>query len=149
MPTVTRSADVHWVGNLLAGQGTLSSQSGALTDAELSFPKRTGEPDGQTSPEELLASAHAGCFAMSLASALANAGLKDSTVDVQATVSLDRVDGVFAITRSALKVEVDSPELTGARLSELVAEADQRCPLSTLLRASAEVTITAAVRALR
>lgn len=146
MSAVTRSANVQWTGTLLTGCGTLTSQSRALVDTELTFPRRTGEPEGHTSPEELLASAHAGCFAMSLASALAGVGINDAELDVEARVDLERVGGVFAITRSSLAVDVTSGGVAEDQLSALLDEADKRCPFSNLIRATATVSITSTVR---
>ncbi|MFV0360734.1 OsmC family peroxiredoxin, partial [Tropicimonas sp.] len=96
-----RKASALWRGDLQSGNGTMSGQSGAFSDLAFSFRTRCQDEPG-TNPEELIAAAHAGCYAMSLSNELAKAGLTPDSVSATAEVTLGEVDGGFAITRSAL-----------------------------------------------
>src|SRR5919197_3374876 len=93
MPRIERSADVVWEGNVARGSGWISARSGAFGDLPYSLATRIGDSDGKTSPEELLAAAHAGCYAMSLAGELAGAGSPAERLRVTANVTLDEVPG--------------------------------------------------------
>src|SRR3954464_3768745 len=101
MPRVQREANVSWEGNVARGSGTISGATGAFDALPFSLAARVEKPDGKTSPEELLAAAHAACYAMSLAGELAGAGTPPEHLDVQATVTLDQVeDGSHRIVAS-------------------------------------------------
>jgi osmotically inducible protein OsmC len=143
MAPITRVATVEWTGDLTKGGGRLTTQSGALADSPITAPRRLNEPEGETSPEELLAGAHAGCFSMALAAACARAGYAGTRLTVTATVSLERVSGSWAITASQVEVSGNADGLTDEALQELIGEADRNCPLSSLIRQSAEVSIRA------
>ncbi|MCW4459856.1 OsmC family peroxiredoxin [Microbacterium sp. MPKO10] len=145
MPQVVRSATTSWTGTLAEGEGYLATGSGAITSLPLTFPRRMGEPEGFTSPEELLASTHASCFAMSLASALAAAAASFVELVVTVDVTLNRVDGTLAVTSSDVQVAVDSESIDQAALDELLETADKRCPMSQLIRHGARVTISGVV----
>ena len=98
-----RTATVTWTGDLASGEGTVSAGSGVFADLPVSWPARTGDASGPTSPEELLAAAHAACYAMSLAGELAAKGSVPDHVDVRAVVTLDQVeDGSHRIVASEL-----------------------------------------------
>jgi osmotically inducible protein OsmC len=143
VPRVRRTADATWEGNVARGSGTISGQSGAFGDVPYSLPSRIRATDGSTSPEELLAAAHAGCFAMSLATELANAGVHLRHLEVRATVTLDEVDGAgHQIVASELHARAQA-DLDRETFRNLAEAADQGCTFSTLLRASAEVTLDA------
>ena len=92
MPRLQRSATVIWEGNVARGSGTLSAGTGAFSELPFSLASRVEKPEGKTSPEELLAAAHAACYAMSLAGELAGAGSPPEHLDVRATVTLDQVE---------------------------------------------------------
>lgn len=145
MSLTKRSATATWQGDLAKGAGVLTSQSKVLADVPLTFPRRMGEPEGHTSPEELIAAAHAGCYAMSFANALTQAGETYESVGVRATITLDRVDGGLRLTAAHLDADVTSADLDGARCAELASSADARCPVSTALRATVDVTVVATV----
>ena len=105
---------------------------------------RVGRAHGKTSPEELLAAAHAGCYAMSLAGELSRAGIDPERVDVRATVTLDEVSGQgHRIVASALDVGVRASGLDASALERLVDAADRGCTFSALIKASATVSIDA------
>ena len=109
-----------------------------------SLTSRIGDPGGKTNPEELLAAAHAGCYAMSLAGELTRAGQETARVIVTATVTLDEVDGQgHRIVESQLEVRARAPGLEQAAFDEAVEAADRGCPFSRLIAAAAKVTINA------
>jgi lipoyl-dependent peroxiredoxin len=142
VPRVQRAADVTWAGNVARGSGTISGRTGAFSDLGYSLSTRVGEAEGKTSPEELLAAAHAGCYAMSLANELAQAGTPPERLHVTATVTLDEVEGgSHRIVSSQLHARargdgIDTPGLEGA-----AAAADGGCPMSALIKASGTVTV--------
>ena len=142
MPRIERSADVVWHGNLARGEGSLSAATGAFQDLPYSEPARVGPPGEKTSPEELLAAAHAGCYAMSLAGELART--PPERLDVRATVVMDEVEGKgHRIVASRLDVRARVPGLDQETFSQAVEAADAGCPFSALIAASADVAIDA------
>jgi osmotically inducible protein OsmC len=146
MPRIVRNADVTWEGNVARGNGTIAAGTGAF-DLPFSLPTRIGEAQGKTSPEELLAAAHAGCFSMSLAGELAGRDHTPERVEVKATVTMDEVPGKgHLIVRSELDAVVTAPGLDEAVLAEAAQAADEGCPFSALIRASAEVAVSARLR---
>jgi lipoyl-dependent peroxiredoxin len=142
LPRIERNAEVVWHGNLARGGGSLSAATGAFRDLPFSEPARVGAPEGKTSPEELLAAAHAGCYAMSLAGELART--PPERLDVRATVVMDEVEGKgHRIVASQLHVRARVPGVDQAAFSEAVEAADAGCPFSALISASADVSIDA------
>src|SRR6266540_502881 len=103
-----RKASARWQGGLKNGKGTISTGSGLLQDAQYSFGTRFEEGKG-TNPEELIASSHAGCFAMALSAQLGEAGLTAESIQVTATVSLDKLESGWTVTESALKLNAKIP----------------------------------------
>ena len=93
MPRITRNASVVWEGNVARGRGSISAASGAFDTLPYSLPSRIGKPEGKTSPEELLAAAHGGCFAMSLAGELTAEGSPPERVEVACEIVMDEVEG--------------------------------------------------------
>jgi len=143
---IEREATATWEGNLARGVGRLSSASSVgFNGLAFSLPTRVGQPGDETSPEELLAAAHAGCYAMALASVLTNADVPPGRLDVSCRVTLDEnADQGFRITRSALVVEADVDGVSRDALRAAMDAADQTCPYSALLRdagASVETAI--------
>ena len=133
-----------WEGNVARGSGTISAATGAFTSLPYSLATRIEKPDDKTSPEELLAAAHAACFAMALASELTSAGSPPEHLDVRATVTLDEVeDGSHRIVSSELLARARVKELDGETLDRLARSASEGCPLSKLIEAGATVTVTA------
>jgi osmotically inducible protein OsmC len=129
-----RTADAHWTGSLKDGNGTLDMQSGVFSDQPYPFKGRFVDESGQsgTNPEELIAAAHAGCFAMQLAHFLAENGSPPDRLDVQAVVELIPGTG---ITGSALTVKASVPGIEEAKFQELAAKAKDECPVSKALGA--------------
>ena len=145
MPRVRRSADVTWEGNVARGVGRISAATGAFSDLPYSQPTRVGKPDGKTSPEELLAAAHAGCYAMSLSNVLSQGGNEPQSLDVKAKVTLDRAGDGFAITRSDLTARGTVEGVDDAAFAEAARQAEVSCPVSNLIRGSAEITVDASL----
>ena len=126
------------------GRGAISAATGAFEQLPYSLASRIEKPDGKTSPEELLAAAHAACFAMSLASELSSAGKTPEHLDVRATVTLDEVqDGSHRIVASKLLARARVKELDQETLETLASSASDGCPLTKLIEAGAQVTVNA------
>ena len=143
MTAIEREATCVWEGSLAQGAGRLSSASSlAFSGLAVSLPTHIGQPGDETSPEELLAAAHAGCYAMALASILTNAEVPPGRLDVRCRISLDDVPGEgFRITRSSLIVAADVGGVSRDALRAAMDAADQTCPYSALLRdAGADVS---------
>ena len=144
MPRVQREANVTWEGNVARGSGTISATTGTFSELPYSLPSRIEKADGKTSPEELLAAAHAACFAMGLAGELAGAGTPVEHLDVRATVTLDQVeDGSHRIVSSELLARARVKVVDAETLNRLAASASEGCPFTKLIEASATVTVTA------
>ena len=144
MPRLQRSATVIWEGNVARGSGTLSAATGAFSELPFSLASRVEKPEGKTSPEELLAAAHAACYAMSLAGELAGAGSPPEHLDVRATVTLDQVeDGSHRIVASEVLARARVNEVDKQALQQLAESASDGCPFSKLIAASGTVTVNA------
>jgi osmotically inducible protein OsmC len=140
----TRSATVTWTGPLLNGDGTVSAGSSELfTDLAISWSSRTEAPEGRTSPEELLAAAHAACFSMALSGALARAGTPPDHVHVSAAVTFDKVGDAWTVTRSDLDVVGTVPGLDEAAFEAAAEEAKTNCPISRALAGNVELGVSA------
>lgn len=138
-----RTADAHWTGSLKEGKGLLDLQSGVFASQPYSFEGRFVDETGQsgTNPEELIAAAHAGCFAMQLSAFLAENGTPPERLDVQAAVELIPGTG---ITGSALTLKASVPGIEKAKFEELAAKAKGECPVSQAL-GSITVTLDASL----
>src|SRR5437762_12916670 len=145
MPRIERRADVVWEGNAARGRGLLTAGSGAFSELPLTLATRIGAPEGHTSPEELIAAAHAGCYAMSLTNELVKLGRTPERIEVDATCVMDEVGDRHLVVASELDVRARVPELDDDAFLAAVSEADAGCPISALIRASAEVRIDAAL----
>jgi osmotically inducible protein OsmC len=145
MAHIERTAHVGWDGNVARGAGTIDAESGAFARLPFSLPSRIGEPAGKTSPEELLAAAHAGCLTMSLASELTTDGTPPGRLDVSCTIVMDEVeDQGHQIVGSRVEIEARIEGVDGDALQAAVERADEGCPFSQLLRrAGAAVAISA------
>ena len=135
-----RSASAVWKGGLRDGKGTVSLESGVLTNAPYNFRMRFENEKG-TNPEELVAAAHAACFSMALSLGLEHKGMKVDSIETKATVSLDQVDGFWTVTSSHLQTTVTSPQADRAAFNEVVESAKTNCPVSKLL--NAKITLDA------
>ena len=143
MPRIVRSADVAWEGSLSRGSGVATAGGGAFA-LPIDLPSRIGDPGGTTSPEELLAAAHAGCYATSIAGEIARAGGTVEHLDVQCTVVMDEVEGKgHVIVSSALDVRARADGLDQDGLEKAAEAADAGCSFSALIRPSATVSVQA------
>jgi osmotically inducible protein OsmC len=143
MATFSRNVTVNWEGSVLEGKGTAKAGSGAFT-LPVTFPARIGEPGGKTSPEELIAAAHATCFAMALNATVGRKGGAIAKTDVTATVTADKGDAGIKITTS--KLSVTAHGLTGIpkeQFAEVAKEAEGKCPVSNALRGSLTIELEA------
>lgn len=145
MPRIVREAAVNWEGNVARGSGELTAaSSNAFNSMPFSVASRVGTPEGKTSPEELLAAAHGGCFTMSLASELAKAGTPPERLTVRCVVTMDEVGGKgHQIVHSELVAHGVVPDCDDAAFAQAAEAADAGCPFSTLIRASATVSVSA------
>ena len=134
-----RKASAVWQGGLKDGKGSLSTDSGVLTQTQYSFSTRFENGVG-TNPEELLAAAHAGCFTMALSAQLGNAGMTAQRLETTATVSLDKVADCFAITKSHLDLVAHIPGADRTTFDSAVKAAETGCPVSKLFKAEISVT---------
>ena len=142
----TRTATVTWNGTLAEGTGTVSAgTSGLFTDLPVSWASRTEDYDGRTSPEELLAAAHASCFSMALAGVLTRAGTPPDHVHVSATVTFDKVGEKWTVTRSELDVVGTVPGIDVAAFDEAAETAKATCPISRALTGNVELFVSAAL----
>jgi osmotically inducible protein OsmC len=143
MVKAERRAETIWEGNLIKGHGTLHLGSGAVDQLPVTWASRTERSDGKTSPEELIAAAHASCFAMAFSNTLATAGNTPERLDVNAVCTLEQVDGKFQITTMALTVRGKVPGLDAAGFEEAARKAEQGCPVSNLLRNGLKIQLHA------
>jgi osmotically inducible protein OsmC len=138
-----RTAEVTWSGSLLEGEGTIERVgSGSFGPLDVTWASRTELPDGRTSPEELIAAAHAACFSMAFSGALAKAGTPPERLETSATVTF--VPGT-GITKSALRVRGTVPGMDEASFLEAAEAAKDGCPVSMALAAVPEITLDAAL----
>ncbi len=146
MPRIVRKADVAWEGSIARGTGTVvASSSGAFT-LPVTLASRIGEPEGMTSPEELLAAAHAACFVTSLGSELVRAGTPPVHLDVRCTITMDEVEGRgHQIIHSAIDATGVAPDCDEAGFAQAAEAADAGCPFSALIKASATVSVNASL----
>jgi lipoyl-dependent peroxiredoxin len=146
MPRIERSAKVVWEGNVARGMGHLSGDTGAFSELPFTLASRIANPEGKTSPEELLAAAHAGCFTMSLGSELARDNTPAGRLEVHCTIVMDEIPGEgHQIIGSNVTVHADVDGASDDSLAAAVQRADEGCPFSTLLKkAGAEVRVTRA-----
>jgi len=139
-----RTATAVWQGSLKEGKGALTVPGGALRDTEYSFGSRFASGAG-TNPEELIAAAHAGCFAMALSAALGEAGFTPERLEARAEVSLDNVPPKgWTVTASHLVLTAKIPGIDAAKFDEIAAKAKANCPISRLLNATVTLAATLA-----
>jgi osmotically inducible protein OsmC len=141
MPVATREAEIVWEGPLASGTGTVSSGTGALGALPVTWASRTERPDGKTSPEELIAAAHASCFAMALSLVLGENHTPPERLAVSAVCTLDEVDGAPKVTTSELKLRARVPGIERAGFEQAVERASSLCPVSNALRGNVEITV--------
>lgn len=136
--TIHKKGQAHWEGDLKRGKGTVSTESGVLNQQPYGFNTRFEGAKG-TNPEELIAAAHASCFSMALSLMLSEAGFTATSIDTEATVSLDKVDAGFAITKVALQSKIAVPDIDPGTFDSIIQKAKAGCPVSQVLKA--EITL--------
>ena len=143
--TFERKVEVDWAGSVMEGEGTAKAGSGAFT-LPVAFPARIGEPGGKTSPEELMAAAHAACFAMALNATLGRKSASADRTVVTATVAADKGDAGIKIISSKLTVTAYGLKgLDASQFAEVAKEAEGKCPVSNAYRGSMQITVDANV----
>jgi lipoyl-dependent peroxiredoxin len=142
MATAERSAHVTWEGDL-KGSGEFDVGSGALSSQQVTWARRSGDPEGHTSPEELIAAAHATCYAMALSNTLAKGGNAPERLEVEAVVALDLQAG--KITTSVLTVRGTVPGLDESAFQEAAEQGEQACPVSNALRGNLDISVNASL----
>ncbi len=139
-----RTAEVTWKGSLFEGGGTIDLTSSRLaSDLPVTWASRTEAPDGKTSPEELLAAAHASCFAMALSGQLARRGNPPERLDVRATATFDKVGEGFRVTTMRLHVRGRVPGADEAAFREAADAAKDGCPISRALEGNVDISVEA------
>jgi len=143
-----RRAEANWSGDLLSGGGAVSaSSSGIFADQAITWRARTEASEGKTSPEELLAAAHAACYSMAVSHELSGAGFPPERVDVSVVVSADKTDSGWTVQRSAISVTAKVPGANEALFQEKAAAAKAGCPISRAISDSVEITLEATLEA--
>ncbi len=132
--TMKRKASAEWRGALKDGKGTITTESGVLSQTQYSFGTRFENGPG-TNPEELIGAAHAGCFSMAFSAQLWNAGLVAERIATSATVTLEKLEAGFTVTEVHLDVKAKVPEATEEAFQKAALEAKGGCPISRLLNA--------------
>ena len=146
MGDMKRTASAHWAGGLKDGKGTVSSQSGVLSNTQYSFSTRFEDGIG-TNPEELIAATHAGCFTMALSAELGKAGLTATSLDTVATLTMEKTDAGMTITAIHLAVTGAVPGTTEAQFTEIATGAKTGCPVSRVLNAAITMDAKLAMQA--
>jgi len=144
MPGITRTAAAKWQGDLMSGTGTVRPGSSAFGELPVDWKARTEGSQTETSPEELIAAAHAACFAMAFSHTLAQGGHTPESVDVAATVTFAPVpEGGFKVESSALAVTGVVPGITQDEFADIAKQADAGCPVSNALRGNVAISVEA------
>ena len=141
-----KSASVHWEGAGKAGQGQVSTETGALQKYPYGFASRFGDDRKGTNPEEILGAAHAACFTMAVSFACDKAGFATRTLDTTARVRLAKDGEGFKIDRIALTLEATVPGMEDKQFQQIAEEAKRNCPLSKALAAVPEITLQAMLK---
>ncbi|MCH7585307.1 MAG: OsmC family peroxiredoxin [Acidobacteria bacterium] len=136
-------ASATWEGDLLSGGGSTTLLSGAAGPLPVSWPSRTEQASGKTSPEELIAAAHAACYSMALSHGLSGAGHPPTRLDTDAVATFEKVDAGWRLTKMALSVRGDVPGMTGDSFQSAADEAKDGCPVSNALAGNVEISLEA------
>lgn len=140
--TVTRTATTSWQGDLPSGNGNVAFVSSGISDTPVSWPARSEEPNGKTSPEELIAAAHSACYSMALSAGLGKAGYTADDIETQAYVDFKAGTGITGI---ALNVRASIPGINADEFAEIAEATKTGCPVSQALQ-SVPITLDAALR---
>ena len=141
---ISRFAEATWQGSLLEGSGTIDYvSSGAFTRLPVTWASRTEEHNGRTSPEELIAAAHASCFSMAFSARLAKNNTPAAKLSVKAVITFDKGDAGWKIARSDITVRGDVPGIDQATFLTLAEDARDNCPVSVALKGNVELAVDA------
>ena len=139
-----RTVEVEWIGAFLDGEGKIvSSTSGQLPELEVTWEGRTNEDAGLTSPEELLAAAHASCFAMALSAGLARAGTPPKRLEVSSKVTFDKVGDNWTVVSSDLDVKGQVPGADAEKFKAAAEGARDNCPVSRAFKGNVKLSVSA------
>jgi osmotically inducible protein OsmC len=140
----TRRATATWSGDLLSGNGTVTAATtGIFRDQPTTWAARTAEPEGVTSPEELLAAAHASCFSMAFSNILAKAGTPPVRVDVEIAIGADKLEAGFTVLTADIVVRGRAPGATQDSFAAAAEQAKDGCPISRALKGNVAMTVHA------
>ena len=142
---VERTATAEWRGDLMSGSGSVSTESGVVNNATVKWSSRAEQADENTSPEELIAAAHATCVSMALAHGLAEAGTPAQRLESKAAATFDSVDGVFRLTTMKLTIEGEVDGLDEDAFRQAAEDAAANCPVSQALKGNVEVSLDASL----
>jgi osmotically inducible protein OsmC len=141
---ITRFAEATWKGDLISGSGSIDYvSSGAFSRLPVTWASRTEDHNGRTSPEELVASAHAACFSMAFSSGLAKNGTPATKLEVKAVITFEKLEPGWRITRSDLTVRGTVDGIDAARFSELAEAAKEGCPISNAIKGNVALGVVA------
>ena len=141
-----READATWDGDLMSGKGVVSaSTSQTFTGLPVTWASRTEAPSGRTSPEELVAAAHASCFCMALSHGLSQAGAPPKKLEVEATITFDRIGAGWGVVSSALKVLGQVPGIDESAFRQAAENAKDGCPISQAIKGNVSLSVEAAL----
>jgi osmotically inducible protein OsmC len=144
MPRITREAAIVWEGSVARGAGVVSGTSSGAFALPTTIASRVADPEGKTSPEELLAAAHATCYVTSLGGELARAGTPPERLQVHCSLTIDEVEGIgHRVVLSVISARGIAPGSDAAAFAQAASLADDGCTMSALIRASATVTVQA------
>jgi osmotically inducible protein OsmC len=144
VPRIVREAEIVWEGTTARGSGVVTALSSGAFALPTTNASRIGDPEGKTSPEELVAAAHASCFVTSLGSELARAGRPPERMEVRCTILMDEVEGSgHRIVSSSIATRAWVPDCDEETFRKAEEDADAGCPISALLRGTATVTVAA------
>lgn len=142
--TATRQAKAIWNGDLMKGSGKVTAvSSGKFSDLPVSWTARTEAPGGKTSPEELLAAAHASCFAMALSGGLTKNGTPPERLEITATVRFDKVQDAWTVVSSELELNATVPGIDKEAFTRAAQDAKENCPISRALKGNVTLSVTA------
>ena len=144
MASAERRAEAVWEGDLMTGAGTVSAAtSGAFTSLGVSWASRTEGPEARTSPEELVAAAHASCYCMALSAGLGRAGTPPTRLEVSATVTFQQIEGGWKVASSALTVKGTVAGITSEEFAAAAEAAKDGCPISGALKGNVDLSVDA------
>ena len=143
MALAERRAEAVWQGNLQQGSGTVTSGSGALGSLPVTWASRVERSDGKTSPEELIAAAHAACYAMAFSNTLNTRGTPPERLTINAVCSLDKTDTGVKISTMVIDAKGKVPGIDQATFAQVARQAEQGCPVSNALRNNVQITVNA------